>query len=84
MSSSANNRVETLVGGLGRTGLPDNSQPLKAMAQVGRLAVDVHVEPAAFDIEAWFAEMDAKGAIDFLEGWERDQPPMPSGKASFE
>lgn len=52
--------------------------------RVRRHGVGILLEPVAFDVDAWFAEMDRKGAADFLDGWERDQPPMPPGKAAFE
>ena len=52
--------------------------------RVRRHGAGILLEPVEFDIEAWFAEMDAKGAADFLEGWERNQPPMPSGKVIFD
>ncbi len=52
--------------------------------RVRRHGAGLLLEPVTFDVEAWFAEIDAKGAADFLEGWERDQPPMPPGKVSFD
>ena len=52
--------------------------------RVRRHGAGLLLEPVAVDLEALFAEMDRKGAADFLEGWERDQPPMPPGKAIFD
>ena len=66
-----------------RTALPDQSHSPKVAARVGRLRIGGLGEPVEFDVEAWFAEMDAKGAAAFLEDWERDQPTMPVDKASF-
>ena len=52
--------------------------------RVRRVGGGILLEPVTFDVDAWFAELDGKGAADFLDGWERDQPPMPPGKATFE
>ena len=52
--------------------------------RVRRHGVGLLLEPVAGDLEALFAEMDRKGAADFLEGWEREQPPMPPCNAVFD
>jgi antitoxin VapB len=44
---------------------------------VRRFGRGILLEPIGFDVDAWFAEMDRLGGSEFLEGWERDQPPMP-------
>lgn len=56
--------------------LPRELRFLGDRGRISRVGQGVLLEPADFDIDAWFAELDRLGSGDFLaEG--RDQPPTP-------
>lgn len=51
--------------------------------RVSRLGKGVLLEPVEFDVDAWFARIDAHGDVPFMEE-ERNQPPMPEPENIFD
>lgn len=51
--------------------------------RVSRLGTGVLLEPVEFDVDAWFARIDAHGDVPFMEEG-RNQPPMPEPENIFD
>lgn len=52
--------------------------------RVTRVGRGVLLEPLAFDVKTWFAELDRLGGVDFLPDGRPDQPAMPSDDNLFD
>jgi antitoxin VapB len=66
-------------GGSQAVRLPKGFQlPEVGEVRVRRCGKGLLLEPSGrFDVDAWFRRMDELGGAGFLEGWDRDQAPVP-------
>lgn len=67
--------------------LPKEFRMSGTEVRVSRVGNTVVLDPIAaeFDVDAWFARLDALGAADFLSGELPDDPPVePDGSLVFE
>lgn len=63
--------------------LPKEFRVTGDRVRVRRVKNGILLEPIAFDVKAWFAEMDRHAQGQFMEEG-RNQPPMPPPKALFD
>ena len=63
--------------------LPKEFQFSGKEVNIHREGEKVILDPAEFDVEAWFRRLDSYGDVPFMEEG-REQPPMPEAEELFE